>query len=370
MLDVLDNVVDWLGAGQRIALATVIATSRSAPRDRGATMVIHPDGHVIGSVSGGCVESAVVGLAEEVLADGRTRRATYGFSDGEALEVGLTCGGTIEVLIRAVDASTLDAGWLQRAVSEDRAVGMATIVADPEHPEHEGHTLLASTDEVLAPHLTAATARSIAEQVRGSLESEHHDLRRILCRERSGEDLTVFIESFVPAPKLYIVGAIDFAGALATVGRFLGYHVTVCDARERFARAVRFPDAHEVVHAWPHRLLSSVPITHSTAVCVLTHDARFDVPTLAAVLGSDARYVGAMGSRRTHEDRLRRLRDHGVPEEHLSRLRSPIGLDLGGRTPQEVAMSIGAELVLSRHGGSGAPLSLAEGPIHRPVPAG
>ena len=369
MQDILEHLIDWLDGGERIALATVVATSRSAPRAAGATMAIHPDGRVVGSVSGGCVESAVVGLAEQVLEDGRARRATYGVSDAEAAEVGLTCGGTIEVLIRAVDRTSLDATWLRTALQQGRGVGVATVVADPQHPEHEGRCLLLSEDEVLAPGLSEDTAASIAEQVRSSLDTEHHDLRRILCRGRSDEELTVFVETFAPRPDLYIIGAIDFAGALATVGRFLGYRVTVCDARERFATPVRFPDAHEVINDWPHRFLAAAPITASTAICVLTHDARFDVPALAAALGSPAGYVGAMGSRRTHDDRLRRLEEHGVPAEQLRRLHSPIGLDLGGRTPQEVALSIAGEIVLSRHGGRGVPLRESDGPIHRPVPA-
>ncbi|MEV4259688.1 XdhC family protein, partial [Spirillospora sp. NPDC049652] len=182
--------------------------------------------------------------------------------------------------------------------------------------------------------------------------------------ERRLDDLTVFVQSFAPPPRLLVFGAIDFAAAVARVGKFLGYHVTVCDARPVFATSKRFPDADEVVVKWPHRFLGEADVDERTAICVLTHDPKFDVPLLEVALRTSAGYVGAMGSRRTHEDRLARLRESGLTEAELSRLRSPIGLDLGARTPEETAVSIAAELVQLRWGGSGRPLSDTEGRIH------
>ncbi|WP_461030466.1 XdhC family protein, partial [Streptomyces sparsus] len=190
---------------------------------------------------------------------------------------------------------------------------------------------------------------------------------------RCGEPVTLLVEVSVPPPRLLVFGAIDFAAALVGAGRFLGFHVTVCDARPVFATRARFPDAHEVVVDWPHRYLESQTLDARTAVCVLTHDAKFDVPLLERALRLPVAYVGAMGSRRTHLDRMRRLRETGLTEWELSRLRSPIGLDLGARTPEETALSIAAEIVAARHGGSGLPLTGAHTPIHHdrgPAPTG
>ncbi|HEX8867289.1 MAG TPA: XdhC/CoxI family protein, partial [Lentzea sp.] len=184
------------------------------------------------------------------------------------------------------------------------------------------------------------------------------------CTLRFGE-IRVFVQSYVPPPGLLVFGAIDFASALAHVGAFLGYRVTVCDARPVFTTPQRFPDAHEVVCDWPHRFLERVDVDDRTAICVLTHDPKFDVPALTAALNTRAGYVGVMGSRRAHEDRLTRLREAGVTDEQLARLSSPIGLDLGARTPQETAISIAAEIVACRNAGSGISLSRLTGPIHR-----
>ena len=182
--------------------------------------------------------------------------------------------------------------------------------------------------------------------------------------ERRGDELSVFVNSFAPAPRMLVFGAIDFAAAVARVGKFLGYHVTVCDARKVFATASRFPDADEVVVDWPHRFLAATEVDARTVICVLTHDPKFDVPLLEVALRTPAGYIGAMGSRRTHDDRLTRLREVGLTEDELARLRSPIGLDLGARTPEETAVSIAAELIQLRWGGTGQPLTATEGRIH------
>jgi xanthine dehydrogenase accessory factor len=182
--------------------------------------------------------------------------------------------------------------------------------------------------------------------------------------ERRGDELSVFVNSFAPPPRMLVFGAIDFAAAVARTGKFLGYHVTVCDARKVFATRSRFPDADEVVVEWPHRFLASTEIDARTVICVLTHDPKFDVPLLEVALRTPAGYIGAMGSRRTHDDRVARLREVGVTDEELARLRSPIGLDLGARTPEETAVSIAAELIQMRWGGTGRPLSGTDGRIH------
>ena len=182
--------------------------------------------------------------------------------------------------------------------------------------------------------------------------------------ERRRDEVGVFVEALAPRPRMLVFGAIDFAAAVARIGRFLGFHVTVCDARQVFATRARFPDADEVVVEWPHRFLADAEVDERTVICVLTHDPKFDVPVLVEALRTPASYIGVMGSRRTHEDRLERLREEGLSDAELARLRSPIGLDLGGRTPEETAVSIAAEIVQQRWGGSGQPLAQTAGRIH------
>ena len=200
---------------------------------------------------------------------------------------------------------------------------------------------------------------------RGMLEQGLTGIRRYGAGGvRMGDELSVFVNSFAPPPRMLVFGAIDFAAAVARVGKFLGYHVTLCDARQIFATKSRFPDADEVVVEWPHRFLARTPVDARTVICVLTHDPKFDVPVLEVALRSPAGYIGAMGSRRTHEDRLERLREAGLTEEELARLRSPIGLDLGARTPEETAVSIAAELIQLRYGRTGSALTDTDGRIH------
>jgi xanthine dehydrogenase accessory factor len=358
----LATLRSWRRDGTRFALATVIETSQSAPRPPGAVLALHPDGSVLGSVSGGCVEGAVVEVATEVLETGVPQRARYGISDDEAFAVGLTCGGTIEVLVRTVEPGDLDLDALAHDLETDTPVAVV-VVTDG---EHAGATLVIHHDEVAGTtgdegldHAVVADARGMLQQ--GATGMRHYGQHG----ERRVDDVGVFVAAFAPRPRMLVFGAIDFASAVASVGRFLGYHVTVCDARGRFATSARFPDADEVVVAWPHRYLADTEVDGRTVICVLTHDPKFDVPVLEVALRTEAAYVGVMGSRRTHEDRLGRLREAGVSDEALERLRSPIGLDLGARTPQETAVSIAAEILLERHGGSGARLTDTVGPIHR-----
>jgi xanthine dehydrogenase accessory factor len=354
----------WQADDARIAVASVVATSQSAPRPPGATLALHPDGRVLGSVSGGCVEGAVVEVATEVLATGVPQRVSYGISDDEAFAVGLTCGGTIEVFVRPVTREVLDLDDLAARIASEEPVAVASVVDHPD-PEVVGRALTVGEDRVDGTVGDEHLDHAIVEGARGMLEHGATGLRHYGRQgERRMDEVTVLVESFAPRPRMLVFGAIDFAGAVASIGRFLGYHVTVCDARARFATPARFPDADQVVVEWPHRYLAATTVDARTAICVLTHDPKFDVPVLQVALTTDAGYLGVMGSRRTHDDRLERLREAGVSETDLARLRSPIGLDLGARTPQETAVSIAAELVMLRHGGSGVPLADTAGPIH------
>ena len=327
-------------------------------------MAVSADGEAVGSISGGCVEGAVYTTAEAVLAGEAAVVETYGYSDDEAFAVGLTCGGTLHVLVAPADAPVLTA-WLDR-VEVDEPVALATVTGGP---ARLGATVLVTATEVVGGLGTEGLDVAVVDDARGMLAAGQTGTRHYgPTGQRRVDDVSVFVQSFTPPPRMLVFGATDFAAAVSRVGAFLGYRVTVCDARPVFATARRFPDAHEVVCAWPHTYLETADVDARTVITVLTHDPKFDVPLLEVALRRPAAYVGAMGSRRTHEDRLRRLREAGLTEDELSRLHSPIGLDLGARTAEETAVSIAAEVVQHRWGGSGAPLSQTAGDIHEDVP--
>lgn len=377
MRELLDHLDEWYHDGRTFALATVVSTLRSAPRGAGAVMAVSADGVALGSVSGGCVEGAVYELAQEVIAEGRPRTAAYGISDDDALMVGLTCGGTLEVYVEPVDQARYpEFPEVAAALRDGRPIAVATVVSTDD-PTRLGARTLVGTDDESAP--VQVRGRS-AEDTYGPVVRVGRDLldadETALLRQgvdgptripavgvEAGE--IVFVRSFVPRPRLLVFGSNDYATAVARAGAFAGYRVTVCDARPVFTTAARFPDVDELVVDWPDRYLAGTRIDARTAVCVLTHDPKFDVPVLVRALRLPVAYVGAMGSRRAHEDRLLRLREAGVTDAELARLHSPIGLDLGSRTPQETGIAVLAEIIRARHGGTAGPLSLTSGRIHR-----
>jgi xanthine dehydrogenase accessory factor len=339
----------WHAAGEPFAVATVVNTFRSAPRPAGAAMAVSASGEAAGSVSGGCVEGAVYELAQQVMQTGMPVLQTYGISDDDAFAVGLTCGGILDVFVEPVRPG--DYPQLDRLAASLRAaepVATATIVSGPG---------ALGARRVVWPGSAAGSLGSerldaaVTDDVRGMLEAGTTGLIR-------------FVHSYRPPPRMLVFGAIDFAAAVARIGKFLGYAVTVCDARGVFATRRRFPEADEVVVEWPHRYLERTEVDSRTVICVLTHDPKFDVPLLTAAVRTPAAYIGAMGSRRTHDDRVKRLREEGVTEEQLARISAPIGLDIGARTPEETAVSIAAEMVHRRWGGSGRRLTDTTGPIH------
>ncbi|AFR06725.1 XdhC family protein [Nocardiopsis alba] len=374
MRDVRATVADLYASGETFAVATVIDTYKSAPRAAGASMLVRSSGEVVGSVSGGCVEGAVYEEALEVIRTGVPVRRTYGVSDEDAFGVGLTCGGTLHLFVEPIGRDTyrgLDA--VLDSIEEHRPVAVATIVSDPSDAGRVGRRRLVWPDSAEGDLGEGGERLSAAldDDVRGMLAQGTTGLLHYgVDGQRRGDELEVFVESFAPAPRMLVFGAIDFAAAVADLGTYLGYRVTVCDARPVFATARRFPTAEEVVVKWPHVFLDEIAdeIDRRTVICVLTHDPKFDVPVLKRALGTEAGYIGAMGSRRTHDDRMERLREAGVSEEALARLHSPIGLDLGARTPEETAVSIVAEMVGSRWGGSGRELRETTGRIHRDAP--
>ncbi|MFC9289062.1 XdhC family protein [Streptomyces sp. NPDC057052] len=365
MREILPVLKNWYAAGEPFGLATVVAVSRSAPRDPGAAMAVGPGGEAVGSVSGGCVEGAVFELAREVAASGGARLETFGYSDEDAFAVGLTCGGEITVLVRPVTRD-LDPsfGAVAASVAAGEPVTVATVT---DGPARRGAALAVWPERTCGTLGTSGLDAAVTADARGELALGATCVRHYGPRGQRREDaVPVFLHSFAPPPRMLVFGAIDYAAAVARIGDFLGYRVTVCDARPVFATPRRFPAGVEVVVAWPHRYLRGTATDGRTVVCVLTHDPKFDVPLLEVALRRPAAYVGAMGSRRTHDERRSRLVEAGLTERELSRLRSPVGLDLGARTPEEVAVSVAAEIVALRWGGSGVPLTSTTGAVHPP----
>ncbi|MEV5506793.1 XdhC family protein [Streptomyces orinoci] len=372
MLDIADELRAWCVEGREFAVATVVATQGSAPRPPGAALAVDAEGMAIGSVSGGCVEAAVYESCRTAIRTGEATVERFGYSDEDAFAAGLTCGGSIEILVAPVRATAPDREVVATAVAAAAGGEPAAMVRVVDGPgEQLGRTLLIRADGTLTGSLGGSPAadRTVAEAARRMLDEGYTGALDMGAEDTgSGQAVRVLIETSNPAPRLIIFGAIDFASALAQLGKFLGYHVTVCDARAVFATAERFPQADEVVVDWPHRYLEAQRLDGRTVLCVLTHDVKFDIPLLTYALQLPVAYVGAMGSRRTHFDRVRLLREAGVSEEQLARLRSPIGLDLGARTPEETALSIAAQIVADLRGGTGVPLSGGLLPIHHDRP--
>ncbi|MER5866385.1 XdhC family protein [Kitasatospora sp. NPDC002040] len=375
MQDIAEQLLAWHSSGRSFAVATVVGVSGSAPRDPGAALAVDADGEAIGSVSGGCVEGAVYELCREAIASGTPVLERFGFSDEDAFAVGLTCGGILDVFVQPIvpgaDAA-LDAGITY--IASGTPVALARVIDGP--AGLLGATVAVTADThhgslTPAPSTAVALERAAVAEARAMLDAGRTGqlvlgLDGRPCDEAGQGTVTFFIESYVPAPRMLVFGAIDFAAAVVRIGKFLGYRVTVCDARPVFATARRFPDADEVVVDWPHRYLDSQlgALDGRTVMCVLTHDAKFDIPLLERALRLPVAFVGAMGSRKTHRDRNARLREVGLTDAEIGRLRSPIGLDLGARTPEETAVSVAAEIVAQRRGGSCLPLSAGSGPIH------
>lgn len=300
MRAVLPTLERWTDEGLQAAVALLVGTEGSAPLEPGAAFVVSERGDVAGTVTGGCIEPALYDEATAVLGGAPARRITYGVADEDAFEVGLPCGGTVHVFVAPVEAEIVRE--LAAAVAAERPVALEAPL--------DG-----------AP------------------------MRVVPAEQASASSAELFVLPVAPRPRLYVVGAIDHAAALASLGRLLGYRVTVCDPRPRFLTRERFPDADELAVEWPDRLLARETLDERSAVCVLTHDPKLDVPALRAALATPAGYVGAMGGRRTTDARRERLRGEGVSDDDLARIHAPIGLDLGAKTPAEVAVAVAAELV-------------------------
>ena len=368
VLEIAAELSEWCAQGRDFAVATLTAVQGSAPRRPGAALAVDADGNAVGSVSGGCVEGALYELCREVLRTGASALATFGPDADDPFVAALTCGGVIDLLVTPVTAETRPV--IAAALSQTLAGRPAALVHAVEGPPTVlGRPLLVHPGGSYQGSLGGRPEldRAAAAQAGAALDAGQRTARIALGSESwpDRKPVTLFAEASVPPPRMLVFGAIDFAAALSRAGAFLGYRVTICDARPVFATSARFPDADEVVVDWPDRYLRSTDTDTRTVICVLTHDPKFDIPLLQQALTLPVAYVGAMGSRRTHLERQARLRGCGVTEAQLARLHSPIGLDLGAHTPQETALSIAAEIVAVVRGGTGLPLSGGGTPIHK-----
>jgi xanthine dehydrogenase accessory factor len=335
--EILPELDRWRARGDRIAVARVVATRRSAPRPVGSKLIVSETGELAGSVSGGCVESEVVEAAREVLAGGEPRLLTFGISDDLALSVGLPCGGEIDVWVDEPDPQLL-AELAEIARAERRAVFFVDL-------DDGTQRLVLDGDDDVADEL---------------IRSGHSKVVELHGRR-------LFADVFGPPPRLFVYGAVDTADALCAAAKGIGWRTIVADARGRFATHERLPHADEILVAWPEEALAQVAPDHTTAILVLTHDDKFDLPLLTGALATEAYYVGALGSRRNQERRRERLLEAGVDEAELERISGPAGLDIGAHTPAETAVSMLAEIMAVRAGRDGGRLRESSGRIHAEV---
>jgi xanthine dehydrogenase accessory factor len=358
-----DVALDWLADGRRVIAATLIETVGSAPLDPGAEMLVDNSGRVEGSVTGGCVEGALVEVASEILAGGGPRVVEYGISERQAADVGLMCGGTVRLFVHELlDEARPALGAVSDAVKAGRPIALATVLDG----EAAGLKVAVTEDETVGrlggPNRLES---SVHRDALGCLDHGLSTLRRYSAEgELMGSELRVYIQGFASPPQLVMFGAIDFSVAVARLAREVGYRVTICDARAPFIQSPRFSDVAEVVVDWPDRYIAARELGPRDVVLVFTHDSKFDEPALLAALDTNAGYIGALGSRRTHGERMARLREAGIDESGLERISAPCGLDIGARTPAETALSILAEVIAMRTGRTGRRLAEGDGPIH------
>jgi xanthine dehydrogenase accessory factor len=353
----------WLAEGRRFAVATLVETVGSAPLDPGATMLVDEASNIEGSVTGGCVEGALVAEAQEVLSGSAPRVLTYGISDDEAAGVGLMCGGTVRIFVEELgeEAGEIVDGVLE-AVQEGRPAAVATLLDGP-----SAGSRMALADEAIIGTLGAADLldRTVGRDLRGALDQAVSGIRRYGADGAAmGSDLRVYFQAYAVPPSMVIFGAIDYSVAVARLARELGYNVTIVDPREPFLASPRFSEAAEIVVDWPDRYLDTRDLRPRDVVLVFSHDPKLDQPALISALASGAGYVGALGSRRTHEKRVERLREAGVAEGDIKRIAAPCGLDLGARTPAQTAVSILGEIIATQNRRGGESLSETTGAIH------
>ncbi|MFP3855237.1 MAG: XdhC family protein [Anaerolineales bacterium] len=350
MKDVAPTIADWLKQGRQVALSTVIKTWGSSPRKVGANMAVDAEGNIVGSVSGGCVEGAVVELSQSVLADGPSQKVHFGVSDETAWGVGLACGGEIDVFVESLDPGHFS--FVEQAIEAELPVATLTITEGPEPwlgrkltvRGNQGEEVLADWEDDCIPDRALEIAK---DAIRTSRSGSH----MLVAEEGTEPELEVFVEVVPPPPSLIMVGGVHISVALAEFAKVLGYRTVVVDPRRAFGTPERFPEVDQLITSWPEEAFEGLALNTGTAIAVLTHDPKIDDPALMIALPSPAFYVGVLGSRRTHEKRLARLREAGLEEDLLDRLHAPIGLDIGAKSPEEIALSVLAEIIKVRRTG-------------------
>ena len=339
MRDILSDLDKWRAEDKSIALATVIQTWGSSPRRAGAKMALTPDGRITGSVSGGCVEGAVFEEGVEALKAKRPKLLHFGVADETAWEVGLACGGSIEVFVKPLDLELFKS--LRSVLTEEDTAVLVTVVRGPD--ELLGRELLLKDDGSVIGTIVDEWSEQVLKLARETLAQG--ESRRAMLNEET----EIFLEAILPPPTLIAVGGVHITIALMTLAKTLGYQTVVIDPRSAFGNEERFPNVDRLIQRWPDEAFQEIPLTRSTAVAMLTHDPKLDDPALKIALPSPAFYVGALGSKTTQAKRRQRLLEDGLTEEQLQRLHGPIGLEIGAGTPEEIALSIMAEVVARRN---------------------
>jgi xanthine dehydrogenase accessory factor len=342
MRDVLPHIERWRAQGQAVGLATVIRTWGSAPRGVGAKMAFTPTGQIAGSVSGGCVEGAVIEAGTQSLKTGRPQLLRFGVADETAWGVGLACGGNIEVFVQPLDAAVHDAA--RAALAQEASAAIVTVVRGP--ADMLGRAMLVHEDGGSLGALNDRLDEAAVAAARAAIREGQS--RRVAAPPSATESVDLFVDVMLPSPTLVVIGGVHIAVALAAMAKTLGYRTIVVDPRRSFGNEDRFPDVDRLVQAWPDAALAEIGLTRSTAVAVLTHDPKIDDPALLTALPGPAFYVGALGSLKTQTQRRERLLKAGLSEAHLARLRGPIGIDIGAKTPEEIALAIMAQIVEAR----------------------
>jgi len=343
MKDLIPGIETWVADQEKIALATVVQTWGSSPRGVGAKMALTADGKIAGSVSGGCVESAVFEAGVEVLRSGIPQLLHFGVADETAWKVGLACGGQIDVFVEPLDENLLD---LQRVeLGSGRSYAVATVIRGP--AQFLGKGMLVAHNRQVGGRYPLEADETVLSTVRQIL-SENRS-QTFLYQTPGQEELEIFVEVIEPRPQLIIVGGVHIAIALTDIARTLGFRSVVIDPRRAFGSTERFARADQLIQAWPDEAFTQIQVNPRTAIAVLTHDPKIDDPALIAALNSPAFYIGALGSQTTQGKRRNRLLQSGVAEAQLARLHGPIGLKLGGNTPEEIALAIMAEIVAVQH---------------------
>ena len=364
MKELLDTLATWEAGGMTgadVGRAVVVRTFGSAPRPEGANLLYATDGRIAGSVSGGCVEGAAAEEIERARATGHARVIRYGISDEEAWDVGLACGGTIDVLVEPT-TPTIVVEAARRSVGT-RGRGSAVVTPLPGDspsadfgPHQPGDGALPEEELIVGEDGSLSGSLGSPELDAALVDAAREALRRGLSRTVELGGRSLFVEVFPVRPRLVVVGGVEVARSLVRLAHELGFETVVVDGRAAFATPERFPTVDRLVIGWPDEVADEIDLGPNDAVAVLSHDVKFDEPAIVEALRRGCRYVGAVGSRKTQADRRARLREAGVSDADLDRLRGPVGLDLGGRAPAETALAILAEIVAERYGGTGTPM--------------